>query len=61
MKRSMIAVAFAVLGLSGTVAIAEPSLEMSADTIRFAVPETTSYQAATNVQSSQDEVFTWNP
>jgi hypothetical protein len=55
MKRSLIAVALAVLS---TVAIAEPTLDMSDNAFR-AAPETTSYQA-TEV-NAQERVFTWNP
>jgi hypothetical protein len=58
MKRSLIAVALAVLGLTGTVAIAEPTIDMSDNAFR-AVPETTSYQA-TEV-NAQEGVFVWNP
>jgi hypothetical protein len=64
MKRSLIAVALVVLGLSGTAAIAEPTLGLAADESFRMVPETTSYQAASNVQSrigEQDGVFNWNP
>jgi len=33
MKRNLIAVALAVLGLAGNAAIAEPTLQMSADEV----------------------------
>jgi hypothetical protein len=61
MKRSLIALAVAVLGFAGNAAVAEPSLEMSAnDVIRLNAPEATSYQADTSVIRAE-EVFTWNP
>jgi len=60
MKRNLIAVALAVLGLAGNAAIAEPTLQMSADeVIRLNAPEATSYQADT--RADEQTAFVWNP
>jgi hypothetical protein len=60
MKRSLIAIAVAVLGFAGNAAVAEPSLDMIAgDVIRLNAPEATSYQADT--RADEQGVFTWNP
>ena len=60
MKRSLIVVALAVLGLAGNVAVAEPTLSMYAEeTARMNAPEATSYQASS--KDEQQVVFTWNP
>lgn len=61
MKRNLIAVALAVLGLSGNVAIADPTLQMSVDeSFRLNAPEATSYQADTSVRINAQD-FVWNP
>jgi hypothetical protein len=60
MKRNLIAVAVAVLGFAANAAIAEPTLQMSADeVIRLNAPEATSYQADT--RADEQAPFTWNP
>lgn len=55
MKRSLLAVALAVLS---AVAVAEPTLDVSDNGFR-AMPETTSYQASETI--AQEGVFNWNP
>ena len=60
MKRSLIVVALAVLGLAGNVALAEPTLSLYVDeTPRMNAPEATSYQA--DSKDEQQGAFTWNP
>jgi hypothetical protein len=60
MKRNLIAVAVAVLGFAANAAIAEPTLQMSADeVIRLNAPEATSYQADT--RADEQTPFVWNP
>jgi hypothetical protein len=60
MKRNLIAVAVAVLGLAN-VAIAEPTLQMQADeSFRMNAPEATSYHADTGVVRIEQD-FSWNP
>jgi len=62
MKRNLIAVALAVLGLAN-VAVADPTLQMYVDdSVRLNAPEATSYQAATGAQTRINEQdFSWNP
>jgi hypothetical protein len=62
MKRSLIALAVAVLGFAGNAAIAEPSLQMIADdVVRLNAPEATSYEADTRAIRADDQAFSWNP
>lgn len=58
MKRSLIAVALAVLA---TAAVAEPTLQMADESRFLNAPEATSYVADTAVQVRSEQDFVWNP
>jgi hypothetical protein len=66
MKRNLIILAIATLGLAGNAAFAEPSLELqgSQDRAMVSVPETTSYQADTkraSIFGEGSELAPFNP
>ncbi len=58
MKRSLIAIALAVLA---NVAVAEPTLSMDQSTRVFNAPEATSYLADSTIQVGSEQDFVWNP
>jgi hypothetical protein len=66
MKRNLIILAIATLGLAGNAAFAEPSLELqgSQDRAMVSVPETTSYEADTkrvSIFGEGSELAPFNP
>ncbi len=58
MKRSLIAIALAVLA---NVAVAEPTLSMDDSFRVLNAPEATSYLADSTIQVGGEQNFVWNP
>jgi hypothetical protein len=62
MKRNLIVIAIATLGLAANAVFAEPTLNLygSQEGVKFSAPETTSYQAASqaaNVRLTERDAF----